>query len=114
MGYYLRFTNTTKQSCYLWGSPGVSFVAGDKGTQVGPAAVRQPKAKGHKVTIPAGGYAISTLVITSNGPLQPCNLVQVRGLRIYPPDDYGAAFVAMSQQVCSNPKQSQLQVDTVH
>jgi hypothetical protein len=109
----LRFLNHGSRACYLYGSPGVSFVAGDKGVQVGFAATRQPRADGHKVTIPPGGYAISPLRITSTGPLEPCKPVSVRGLRVYAPDDTGSAFVPMAQQACSAAKQSQLAVQTV-
>lgn len=109
----LRFINRGSRSCYLYGSPGVSFVAGDNGAQVGRAATRQPRAAGRKVTIPPGGYAYSPLRITSNGPLEPCKPVPVRGLRVYPPDDTGAAFVAMPQQACSAAAESQLDVQTV-
>jgi hypothetical protein len=109
----LRFINGGIRACYLYGSPGVSFVAGEKGAQVGAAATRQPRAQGRKVTIPPRGYAISPLQITSNGPLEPCKPVQVRGLRVYAPDDTGATFVPMPQQACSAAKESQLAVQTV-
>ncbi|HWL86033.1 MAG TPA: DUF4232 domain-containing protein [Polyangiaceae bacterium] len=100
----LRFTNISGASCSMTAYPGVSFVAGDDGHQVGPAAQRE--ASSHGTVILAPGAVASA--ITSQGdpsfydPSQ-CQPTDVRGFRVYAPDDRLALFVPLpaGTQACA-------------
>jgi Protein of unknown function (DUF4232) len=102
-GYNLRFTNRSQSACQLWGSPGVSFVAGDDGRQIGEPATRIERSQGKQVVLRPGATAASPLTITKSDPYPPerCVPVQVRGLRVYAPGDTASMFVDAPQQACS-------------
>jgi Protein of unknown function (DUF4232) len=102
-GYNLRFTNRSQSACQLWGSPGVSFVTGDDGRQVGEPATRTGRSQGKQVVLRPGATATSPLIITKTDPYPPerCVPVQVRGLRVYAPGDTASMFVDAPQQACS-------------
>lgn len=96
----LRFTNVGDTTCKLTGAPGVSYVAGDDGHQVGEPAKR---VVGHQpiVLIPnATGSA--GLFISSAPEKSACQQVHARGLRVYPPDSYQAAFVPLPEITCAS------------
>jgi len=101
--YNLRFTNRSQSGCQLWGSPGVSFVTGDNGQQVGEPATRIERSQGKQVVINPGATASSPLTITNPNAYPPerCGLTQVRGLRVYAPGDTASMFVDTPQQACS-------------
>lgn len=92
--YPLIFTNTGSRECTLQGFPGVSYVTGDSGKQVGGAASRQGD-KGPVVTLSPGASASAQLqeVNVQNFPADVCKPVSTRGLRVYPPGETHAAFV---------------------
>lgn len=90
----LRFTNVGTRSCVIVGFPGVSYVAGDNGTQVGPAAVRDGKI-GPQVTLVPGAVA-STVIHSVDAQVfdqNVCHPTRVRGFRVYAPDDRAAMFI---------------------
>jgi hypothetical protein len=111
----LRFTNKSKQSCDLQGSPGVSFVAGTDGHQVGAPATRQPKSQGKLHVLAPGTSVQSSLTFTNPGalPSDKCTMVDVLGLRVYAPDDTASMFLPLPQQACSNPGTSLMTVNVV-
>lgn len=92
--YTLIFKNTGSESCTLQGFPGVSYVTGDDGRQVGAAAAWDG-AKGPEVTLQPGGTATAQLqeVNVQNFPADICKPVSTRGLRVYPPGETAALFV---------------------
>jgi hypothetical protein len=102
--YNLRFTNRSQSACQLWGSPGVSFVTGDNGQQVGEPATRIERSKGKQVVINPGATASSPLTITNPNayPPEKCGLTQARGLRVYAPGDTASMFVDSPQQACAS------------
>jgi hypothetical protein len=111
----LRFTNVSKVSCVMVGWPGVSYVTGDSGTQVGKPAAREG-AKGAQVTLRPGQVASSVVGMTDVGVFDPgqCKPTATRGLRVYPPDSTASMFVANSGRGCAgNPPSPQLRVETV-
>lgn len=110
----LRFQNTGATACSLTGFPGVSYVTGDSGTQVGAAARRDGPA-GTTVTLAPGGAAVATIGVTSTGPYDPatCAATTVRGFRVYPPGERHAAFVADTLSVCSNASLQTLTITAV-
>jgi hypothetical protein len=101
--YNLRFTNRSQSACQLWGSPGVSFVTGDNGQQVGEPATRIERSQGKQVVISPGATASAPLTITNPNAYPPerCGLAQARGLRVYAPGDTASMFVDSPQQACS-------------
>jgi hypothetical protein len=96
------FTNTGKRTCTLYGYPGVSWVAGDQGTQVNDPFQRQTGTK-KTITLKPGAAAHATIGIANyqNFPAGDCKPVAVRGFRVYPPDETAAVFVSQPMKVCS-------------
>lgn len=112
----LVFTNAGAGTCWMAGFPGVSFVTGDDGRQVGAPAFRSGRS-GERVTIAPGRSAYATLQQGNSGNYDPaaCQPTAVRGLRVYPPDSRTALFVPYATTACSatNLPSGQLLVRTV-
>lgn len=111
----LVFTNKGGRTCTIQGFAGVSFVAGDDGHQVGPAAARVGD-KGAVVTLKPGESAFADIGFVQINNYDPgaCKPTEVRGLRIYPPHDYDSAFVPNPGSGCAaTPPGNQLTVGTV-
>ncbi|TDV50969.1 DUF4232 domain-containing protein [Actinophytocola oryzae] len=111
----LVFTNKGGRTCTVQGFPGVSYVAGDDGHQVGPAAYRSGE-KGKVITLKPGDSAFVNVgfVQVGNYDASVCKPTEVRGLRIYPPHDYDSAFVANPGTGCAGtPPGNQLTVSTM-
>ncbi|MGH3624742.1 MAG: DUF4232 domain-containing protein, partial [Sciscionella sp.] len=111
----LRFTNSSGSTCTMIGYPGVSYVAGDNGVQVGAAAVRTG---GNRVlvTLAPGQVASATVGFTQVDNFDPaaCQKTAVRGLRVYPPHDTASLFIANPGFGCAGRVPgAQLQVKTV-
>lgn len=112
---HLVFTNKGSRTCTMQGFPGVSYVAGDDGHQVGPAAYRVGK-KGPAVTLKPGAsaYADVGFVQVANYDPAVCKPTGVRGLRVYPPHDYDSMFLPNPGTGCAGtPPGNQLTVATV-
>ena len=111
----LNFTNTGASTCTMRGWPGVSYVTGDSGTQVGQPAVRSGSI-GSSISIAPGAVASSIVTVTDVAVFDgnSCQPTAVRGFRVYAPDDTASLFVARSGTGCAgNPPSPQLQVQTV-
>ncbi|HEV2781818.1 MAG TPA: DUF4232 domain-containing protein [Actinophytocola sp.] len=111
----LRFTNKGTRTCVIQGFPGVSYVAGDDGHQVGEAAFREGT-KGAAVTLAPGQTAFATVGFVNAGNFDPaeCRPTPTRGLRVYPPHDTAAMFLPLEGTGCAgNPPNHQLKVRTV-
>lgn len=96
----LQLRNVGSSTCTLYGYPGVSWVAGADGRQVGAAAVRYPDDNGSAektVTLAPGALASAPFDIVDAAviPASECKPVPVRGLRVYPPGEKAALFVPM-------------------
>jgi Protein of unknown function (DUF4232) len=108
------FTNKGTRACTMQGFPGVSFVGGDDGHQVGPAAERSGD-KLPAVKLKPGDSANVTLgfrdgLFTADN----CAEAPTRGLRIYAPDEYDSMFLPSDGKACSGDlAQSQLTVTSV-
>jgi hypothetical protein len=111
----LRFTNKGSRPCVIQGFPRVSYVTGDNGTQVGPAA--QPEgARYGWVTIPPNGVATATLAMVQvlNFDANACKPTAVRGLRVYPPPERASLFVPTEGTGCAgNPPSPQLRITSI-
>ena len=101
----LVFTNTSSTPCTLSGHPGVSYVAGDKGVQVGASATRDPGTI-KTVTLAAGGSASALIHEANYQNFEPsvCKPVTTRGFRVYPPGSKAAFFVPRPAKECSGTK----------
>ena len=99
----LIFTNKSSRTCTLYGYPGVSWVAGDHGTQVGDPFQRGGTHKKVTVTLKPGRAAHTNLQMPNAANYDPakCKPVTVRGLRVYPPDETAAVFVKLPSTECS-------------
>jgi Protein of unknown function (DUF4232) len=99
----LEFTNTSSHSCDMYGFPGVSFVTGQPGSQIGAAATRQKTFGPETVTLAGGATAHAWLGVVNAENFSPsaCGLVTARWLKIYPPDQYTALYVRFTAPACS-------------
>ena len=96
----LQLRNTGSSSCTVYGYPGVSWVAGADGHQVGAAAARQANVGGdaeQAVTLAPGAVASAPLDIVDAAvrTRSECKPVPVKGLRVYPPGEKAALFVSL-------------------
>jgi hypothetical protein len=101
--YPLDFTNISSSSCTLFGYPGVSFVTGQGGTQLGRAARRNPVAHAATVTLAPGAVAHATLQVAEAGNYDQaqCKPVTAHWLKVFPPDQTAAAYADFTTQACS-------------
>jgi hypothetical protein len=99
----LRFTNVSGTDCVVHGFPGVSYVAGDDGEQVGKAAHRDG-AKGDPVTIADGetAYAAVGFVRVENYEPEECEPTRTRGIRVYPPQETRSMFLELGGTGCAS------------
>lgn len=102
----IDLTNASDTTCTLTGYPGVSFVGDDNGTQLGAAATRDGSGPAATtVTLDPGAAASAQLDITraENYSEADCAPQPADGLRIYPPDQDEALFVATDgYTACAN------------
>lgn len=112
----LVFTNTSSHNCVIQGFPGVSYVGGDDGHQVGADAYRDGK-KGGAVNMAPGDKASAMIKFTTVENYDPaeCRLEVAKGLRIYPPQETASLFIPFDyeQHGCANAEKSQLSVQTI-
>lgn len=109
----LTFTNTGSAACTLRGFPGVSFVSGQNGTQVGQPATRTDGAVKTRTVAP-GKSVEAALRRTQPGMYgDDCQQATVAGFRVYPPGSTGSAFVAFKTTGCKNVSVPLLQVGPV-
>jgi hypothetical protein len=111
----LVLTNTGARACELRGFPGVSYVAGEDGHQVGPAAEMVGE-RGAQVRLAVGDSAGTDVGLVQVGNFDPalCRPEPVRGLRVYPPGDTASLFVPADGTGCAGtPPGPQLTVATL-
>jgi Protein of unknown function (DUF4232) len=103
--YPLDFMNTGSTACEMYGYPGVSFAAAPNGTagQIGAAAVRSRTFAKLTVRLTPGGTAHAWLKVTMAGnyPASVCQPVTANWLRIYPPEEAVAGYVAHAFRACA-------------
>jgi hypothetical protein len=112
--YPIQFVNTSGSSCTLYGYPGVSFVTAQGGSQIGPAATRNPAQPKQLVTLAPDQtvHAVLQVVDAENYPPADCGVVTAHWLKVYPPNQTAPLYVSFSAQTCSKAKQV-LTVQTV-
>jgi len=102
----LVFQNTSGHACWVRGYPGVSYVTGDDGRQVGGAARRdraRPPSAARIWLIPnAHAYALLDQANPRNYPAGRCDPTAVRGLRVYPPEETASLYVPDKGEACAD------------
>ncbi len=117
--YPVNLTNTGSSSCSLFGYPGVSWVSGPSGSQIGRPATRNPVLTPATVVLAPGQTAHVTLQVVDaqNYDKSTCQPVTAHWLKIFPPGQFTALYVKFSALTCSAklPKKlgSALSVDAV-
>jgi hypothetical protein len=113
----LLITNSGSKPCTVQGVPGVSYVAGADGHQVGKDAFREG-AKGNAVKLNPGQTAAADIQFVNVQNFDPgtCQPTPVKGLRIYLPQETASNFVPADGTGCAGTKipGNQLAVKTVH
>jgi hypothetical protein len=113
----LLITNSSSKPCIVQGFPGVSYVAGSDGHQVGKDAFRDGT-KGNAVKLNPGQTAAADIQFVNVRNFDPgtCQPTQVKGLRIYLPQETASNFVPSDGTACASTKipGNQLAVKTVH
>ena len=101
--YPLNLTNTSKTSCYLFGYPGVSFVTGPSGSQIGEPASRNPAVAPRTVILPPGGTAHVTVQVVDalNYSKSACKPVTAHWLKVFPPGQFTALYIKFTATTCS-------------
>jgi Protein of unknown function (DUF4232) len=100
----LDFTNISGASCTLYGYPGISFVTGVGGQQIGAAASRSPAGKRLIVLAPGKtAHAQMDLVDVLNFPPSKCAASNAQWIKVYPPNQFSATYVRWTAMVCSKP-----------
>jgi hypothetical protein len=106
-------TNTSNATCTLYGYPGVSFVTGVGGSQVGKPAAKNPAVAKALVTLAPGARANMLLAVHDAGAIANCQITTVDWLRIYAPGDYGSIYVQYNTQACAHASQPIMSVTAV-
>ncbi|HET6711545.1 DUF4232 domain-containing protein [Amycolatopsis sp.] len=113
----LLITNASSKPCTIQGFPGVSYVAGEDGHQVGKDAFREGT-KGNAVKLNPGQTAAADIQFVNVRNFDPamCQPTPVKGLRIYLPQETASNFVPSDGTGCAGTKipGNQLAVKTVH
>ncbi|MGH3067769.1 MAG: DUF4232 domain-containing protein [Streptosporangiaceae bacterium] len=101
--YPLNLTNSSKSSCYLFGYPGVSFVTGPSGSQIGQPASRNPAVAPGTVILPPGRTAHVTIQVVDalNYSKSACKPVTAHWLKVFPPGQFTALYVKFTAMTCS-------------
>jgi len=104
--YPLNFTNTSAATCQLYGYPGVSFTAAPSAAarQIGAAAQRSRTFGKVKVRLVPGAtaHAWVQVAVAGNYPASDCQPVTAHWLRVYPPGETVAGYVAHTFNACSS------------
>jgi uncharacterized protein DUF4232 len=100
----LDFSNRSGAACTLAGYPAVWFVTAPGGRQVGAVASRI-SGRVRRVVLAPGGRAQSLLVLLDVPYFGPrCPLRPVWGLRVAPPGQRAARYIALPGRECAGPR----------
>jgi hypothetical protein len=101
--YPLEFTNISGLTCDMYGYPGVSFVSGPAGGELGGPAVRNSTFGPSVVRLAPGtvAHASVQVVVAQNYPTARCKPVTAHWLRVYPPGQFTPRYVALTAQTCT-------------
>jgi hypothetical protein len=101
--YPLNLTNNSKSPCSLFGYPGVSFVTGPSGSQIGRPATRNPAIPPSMVVLSPGQTAHVTIQVVDalNYSKSACQPVKAHWLKVFPPGQFSALYVKFTALTCS-------------
>src|ERR1700722_19994952 len=96
--------NVSGKTCALYGYPGVSFVSGIGGSQIGKDAARDrtiPAKVGTLAPGQRGSFALR-VVDAATLPAASCDPVTARWLKIFPPENTAALYVGYTARACAS------------
>jgi hypothetical protein len=109
-GHYeleIELENEGAEPCVLQGWPGVSFVGGGDGAQIGAAATLDRSSPHGSVTLAPGSSAHANLSVANAQNFdEGCEQTTADGLRVYPPGEKRSLFVQdddLTLLACANP-----------
>ncbi len=104
--YPIVFTNVSGAACTLYGYPGVSFVTGVGGSQIGIPATENPAHPRQLITLAPGqaGHAELQVVNAANYPPANCGPVTAHWLKVYPPNQTAPLYAGFTAQACTKPR----------
>lgn len=104
--YPIVFTNVSGAACTLYGYPGVSFVTGVGGSQIGMPATENPARPRQLITLAPGraGHAELQVVNAENYPPANCGPVTAHWLKVYPPNQTAPLYAGLTAQACTKPR----------
>lgn len=93
--FHITLENTGSATCTLQGWPGVSFVGGGDGQQIGAAASLDRSSPHPTVTLRPGQLAVAPVKVVraENFPTSECTPVTPDGFRVYPPGSRTSLFL---------------------
>jgi hypothetical protein len=96
--------NISGKTCALYGYPGVSFVTGIGGSQIGKDAARDRTTAPKVVTLASGqsGSFALRVVDAAALPTASCDPVTSRWLKIFPPENTAALYVGYTAHACAS------------
>jgi len=96
--------NVSGKTCALYGYPGVSFVSGTGGSQIGKDAARDRAVAPRVVTLAPGqrGSFALRVVDAAALPAANCDPVTVHWLKIFPPENTAALYVGYTAHACAS------------
>jgi hypothetical protein len=100
----IRLTNTSGHACRTGGFGGASLVTSPRSEPVGAPADRVQRGTAKPIVLQPGKRATATLRIVSadNFDKATCRPSPTHGLRIYPPNETHAAYVAHAATACES------------
>jgi hypothetical protein len=96
--------NVSGKTCALYGYPGVSFVSGVGGSQIGKDAARDRTTAPKVVTLAPGhsGSFALRVVDAAALPAANCDPVTANWLKIFPPENTAALYVGYTAHACAS------------
>ena len=96
--------NISGKTCALYGYPGVSFVSGIGGSQIGKDAARDRTVSPKVVTLApgqSGSFALRVVDIAAL-PAASCDPVTANWLKVFPPENTGALYIGYTARACAS------------
>ena len=96
--------NVSGKTCALYGYPGVSFVSGVGGSQIGKDAARDRTTAPKVVTLAPGqnGSFALRVVDAAALPTASCDPVTAKWLKIFPPENTAALYLGYAARACAS------------
>jgi len=113
----IDFKNVSSSSCVLQGYPGVSLVSAgsNAGSQIGADAKRESTTPIRPITLAPGQTAHAMLGVAEAGnfPTSSCNPVMAHWLKVFPPDQFSAAYAPFTTQTCASTSEPTMRITAI-